>query len=865
MADEGLEPSILGTFGGLCTDVERLGLGLGQSPLCRNVRFGPGFVGSRYGYSIFDQYDYSGGIVSSAPIYSFIPFVSRLSARQIVYLTAGEIRVRTMSPASDISLLAGLQTNSQIMMAGASVFGKLYLTLQDCGGMEKAGAITRGVSRLLVTDGLTIDDVAPDPPAWVEERNSPSLPTDSYVDVVAGSGGLAAGKHSFVWLYLRADGYITRPGNGGYFTVTAGVEKLKCVHAPIGPPGTAARILAITLAGGVNFYYNPNSTVIWDNVTRDFERLVTEAELEDGVPVMPNFLTFTPAAPAGCAPYSGRLVLWGCAEKAECSAVLYPNYQFRGLANLSFSGGFQQSTDRWYSSPYALPNRWQSTGPTTFVGFGPGAGGTTLLISGTATGGTDLAYVTGTINDSYVKAGDRLVIRARVRCSSGLGSGRVTITFALTDTSGGAAMSMTATLATGLGTVGTEWSVVEFGPSTVPSLGPPPLSGSTATMTVKCTTTFGSTLAWIEIDWIEIVKYDATQRKNALIVSNAGRPDTFDVETGIVSIGNGDGEGIVVCFRLRETLYVAKDRSLYAVRDTDIEPRYWPVELVDAMSGTPTPFGVGFGDGWVVILSRIGMVYWDGSTPQIISQEITPTWESIDWTDPCYAWVTVDPAKKMIWAGVRTTSVGSGPCDTLLTLDYREGFGNPVPSGVGRKWSVDTIQTKSGTVPGYHMGAMVLNASGMPRPVFSMSATLPSATGVHALVYQTNGRVDFLDASVSGEGNIDAVYETAPFGLPIGRTLFGKIIHRIAGNGTLATWLVRPSGALASRPDNTGTWLIQRSLEASPVNDTEIVAGSIDTCLGVRIQTFSRNDWFVLRRMGVLLAASPYSYTRGSR
>jgi hypothetical protein len=225
--------------------------------------------------------------------------------------------------------------------------------------------------------------------------------------------------------------------------------------------------------------------------------------------------------------------------------------------------------------------------------------------------------VTGTIDNVYIPPGCAPIIRVRSRWKSIASDGRIHITLVLKDTSGATIGTpqpeiLLRTVVNGSTDFRVTSSATSAGLELV-SLGPPPITGASATLTVKCAGAFADPTNWCEIDWIEICDAKDYSWQSTLRLSRSRDPETFDYATGNIVVAPDDGEKIRSCFRLRDALYVAKDRSLYVTRDTGDEPAAWPVDLVDKLSGTPAIHGVGYGDGWVAIAGRSGLVILRGT------------------------------------------------------------------------------------------------------------------------------------------------------------------------------------------------------------------------------------------------------------
>ena len=192
-----------------------------------------------------------------------------------------------------------------------------------------------------------------------------------------------------------------------------------------------------------------------------------------------------------------------------------------------------------------------------------------------------------------------------------------------------------------------------------------------------------------------------------------------------------------------------------------------------------------------------------------------------------------------------------------MVLDYTEGFGNPVPTGQGRKWSIDTIDAKTGTFPSFHHAIQnAISSTGGTLPLYSMTGT-PSTGSDLNIVTADNATVysDFLYAS--SDGKILSVYETAPVGPEIGRATFDKVVQRTRGAETITVQFVKPDNSVISVGAGTA------AMTATPEYDIELGSNTYATSLGIRLSTTVLNGWFALRRLAVFLKDSTYGFTRG--
>ena len=173
-------------------------------------------------------------------------------------------------------------------------------------------------------------------------------------NVYAGSDALeaipnaqaATGSRSAVCLFKTVDGAITAASPPVDFFSNGGSSYMS-VQAPIGPPGTAQRIISFTPAGGSSYYYITPSvlpsvestgaiislgTIIPDNVTTSTIMDFSDAALTGAtqIDIAGNDLfEQTCLAPClGVMEYAGRLAWWG-----EANSI-------KNLLNMSLDGGY---------------------------------------------------------------------------------------------------------------------------------------------------------------------------------------------------------------------------------------------------------------------------------------------------------------------------------------------------------------------------------------------------------------------------------------------------------------------------------------------------------------------------------------------
>jgi len=345
------------------------------------------------------------------------------------------------------------------------------------------------------------------------------------------------------------------------------------------------------------------------------------------------------------------------------------------------------------------------------------------------------------------------------------------------------------------------------------------------------------------VDSIEIFQTNQLQNASLVRASSTEMPESYDGVTGIQSIAENNGQGIRAAFTLRNNLYFVKERSLYVTADDGVnEPALWQVEEVSNQVGTPSAHGVGFGEEWVVIAGRSGLYYFDGSAPIKLSQEIQPTWDSINWEFGQRLWVQVDTQHKRILVGVPMGSATEP--NQILVLDYTEGLQDPLGAlpGVperGRKWAPWNIAA---------------NSCGLiERP-----------NGVAQIFLGSNNSSGKVYAPVQGQFSDDGVainsfYSTAflaATGLS-GRNLLGYLTGYVQGAGSLALTALWP-GAVTQVA--LGAWTL-----ASPgTRDMEQFTNVLSERVSYQLGTNAVGSWFSLTKLVPWAKPDPFAVVRGT-
>lgn len=486
---------------------------------------------------------------------------------------------------------------------------------------------------------------------------------------VAVAGNITAGKHQLSVVFVTRQGYITAPAPPISW-VAGGSKRAVVGSIPIGPPNVTARILIFTAAAGANYFYTgPQSPIfsgnmiIGDNTTTSVTVDFSDNVLLSGINADELFNLVELGECSGVIDYADRLFWWGERNKVN------------NFINLTFDGGFGGN----------VPLGWVLDS----TGAGPGGGSNTanavwgFAYTITADGATAVrGKITQAATGDFrgipqLQPNTAYSVRVRLGfVGTGFTNGSLRINFAH---SGGAI-------------VGGGFTVVA---NTLTSVPQTEYIGSIMTAQVSIPSdlvlqvyidgTPAPNNAKAIIDNIEIFPtnqpFNLTTIRSSFNVgsnTNLGQ-ESYDGVTGLLQPQPFDGQGVRCMFKLREFLYIVKERSLYVTQDDGVnEPANWSIHQVSGSVGTPSVNGVGIGEDWVVIANRNGLYMFNGGEPVKISQEIqsnqtdialTFFWDNVNWAAGQFLWTTVDTLNKRVLVGL--PFAGAASPNGIFYLDYR--------------------------------------------------------------------------------------------------------------------------------------------------------------------------------------------------
>jgi hypothetical protein len=489
---------------------------------------------------------------------------------------------------------------------------------------------------------------------------------------VAIAGNVTAGIHQLSCIFVTRNGYYTAPGIPNQWTA-GGAKRVVVSGIPIGPPNVIARIVCFTAAAGDSFYHlGPfditifsSNMYIGDNTTIQQTMDFTDGALQLGTLDDPLFTLIELPEVAGMTSYAERTFAWG------------ERNMLTGFNNLPFDGGFTNM------SPVTAPNYplgWtldatSSAGGGSAVAAGnPPFFGDAYTITGdgaTAIRGKifQSAYQDYLLN-GLLQTNTAYTIRARIQV---VGAAAGTIHINLQSTIGGyTTVGISQAWNTLSGSYGIYEGNLTSGLATIPT-------DLQLQVYVDGTANVGAVFS-IKILGI----YPTAIPWNGSNIRGSGTgddvnqtPESFDSQTGLITISENNGQSIRSLFQIRERLYAVKEDSFFATQDDGVnEPSGWSVQPVSDRVGTPSINGVGggynqaSGEDWVVIAHKTGLFIFYGGEPTKICPEIQPTWDTINWEYGSTVSVAVDTRLRRIFV-CAPFGASTIPNQTLV-LDYHD-------------------------------------------------------------------------------------------------------------------------------------------------------------------------------------------------
>ena len=528
------------------------------------------------------------------------------------------------------------------------------------------------------------------------------------------------GPRNAVLIFESEDGAQTAPSVPIQISVDGGTNLLSYSNLLIGPPGTAKRIIAFTPAYGSSYFYVtpayiPSTaglspvlslgTIINDNTTIAGILDFSDAQLTAGTEIDVqgnNLFNQVVLAPClGCIEYEGRMGWWGEINNVKnilnsgldggytpasgivntsgdsvtlvggseflssfAGATIYINgspYPIASITSgtalvLSGAGaGTQTGVPFYVLSVYGDPPNWTTSGAVTLTAQADQSLGFAVQM---VSQGTEVYMTQPCYQDYYgapiIAPNTPYVFRCLASRSGP--SGSVLLSASIFSASTGfLAEAFINAIPSSQGWV----------TGTFPALATVPQD---AYIKIGFIGAGGATANTLIIDELEFIDASQPVLFQQMRLSYFDNEFGYDDETGLLGL---DGSAkITAAFKQRSYLYALTDGPLFQTQNNgQTEPDDWSfTDFADACDCFG-PNAVDTTEDVAWWAGRSGFRLFLGSQPKKISQEIQPTWETIDQNAPTQVWVCDDPIERIVYIGV---PIGSGSLPSLvLPMSYR--------------------------------------------------------------------------------------------------------------------------------------------------------------------------------------------------
>jgi IPT/TIG domain len=755
-------------------------------------------------------------------------------------------------------------TNANVVSATASQFTIALNGANVTTAAEAAQALINGTI-FQFDPGLTFANTTTDP-----------IYGNSGGGTATVAGPLGAGVRQAVTIFQMPEGYQTAPSPPTIFENTTSASTLQVSGIAIGPPTCLGRIVGFTGANGGNFFYIPipvtiqgtgqpttyTSTVINDNVTTQATFSFTDAVLlaATAIDIEGNdlFNQVELGSAAWNIAYAGRMFYGG------------ENNKIQNLVNPTFDGGYLPGP-----GGVSPPLGW-TVDPT----YGGGGSVVPSPIYGlsyqiaNAIGSAEATY--GLISQSayqdfykvpIIEPNTAYSIRVRAQALGAIASGN--LVFDLYSPS----------------------LARQYGNFTIP------LSSLTTSMQLFVGTLLLNTFltavpidlqyrvyvtnipagATVLVDRTEPFPTNEPVLGTELQGSYVGNLEAFDGITGPLGVGEQNNQPALGAFINYDILYILKSGSLLSTQDSPgNEPANWTVREVSNKAGVCGINAYDTGEEDAVWANRAGLYGFNGGEPILLSPEIKPTWDAINWLYGNTIWVRRDVVRRMILVGVPMATPNQW-------LPYAPANANPTSPNVVLMLNYKELNTFNELV---ERGGVKISYSGkllawdmsrkwsiwqIPCP-YADFITRPDTT---APLFFCNGLGNSeINKQIAGQLNdngvlIDSLYTTYGFVKDSERGEFGPLLgaHRnlykyldmnLYGSGTV-TVRVLPNVLTPTYP-----YSIPAIAMTNPAqNNVERPINQTANRLFVQLESNTLNSGFNLSSLTVSMVKDPHAPVRG--
>lgn len=488
------------------------------------------------------------------------------------------------------------------------------------------------------------------------------------------AGSVSAGQHQVVVMFLTRQGYVTKPSPSFSWTA-AGGKRAIFSNLPIGPANVVARIIALTGAGGANYFYIPATftlpgttstvyaTVVNDNsstsATVDFSDNALFAATAIDIPGRNYFAQVVLSDCLGVFPFASRMFWWGERNKVQ------------NFLNMGFEGGMLTGVP-------TVPLGWTvvtAGGFVTTVGAWASGFGWAITGDGTANPKGQISQPASRDNlgIAILQPSTKYTFRCWIAATVNFPAGNFVAEFF----SASAGSLATATFSLATATIQGGYFQANFTVAT-PAVIP-------ADAVFRFSVNNVANGVQIITDECQVIPTLNPYRDSVFRASYVNAPEQMDGVTGVLG-STSDPSAIRNAFQIRNTMYFHTLNGLSSTTDTGTsEPSKWNVPEVTQSVGSRSVHGtdagkVGTGESGEqleFVANENGVYIFNGGETLKISQEIQaqasngmPGWDSINKAAIQTLWIKNDIPNRRLYIGA-PTGTATAP-NILFVMDYRE-------------------------------------------------------------------------------------------------------------------------------------------------------------------------------------------------
>jgi hypothetical protein len=138
-----------------------------------------------------------------------------------------------------------------------------------------------------------------------------------------------------------------------------------------------------------------------------------------------------------------------------------------------------------------------------------------------------------------------------------------------------------------------------------------------------------------------------------VIGSYIGKPEAFDINTGVISLSQGNQQQCYGAVVFNGILFFLKEESIVSTSQTaGQEPGNWAVTPVTDKVGACGIYAYDKSKEYAVMACRAGLFVFNGGEPACINWEIRDIWNALNWSAGRTIWVKNDVVNHKIYVGV---------------------------------------------------------------------------------------------------------------------------------------------------------------------------------------------------------------------